>query len=538
MTKVNQESKVKQQLNVLMLLFTIVVTVLIYSHSIRNGLTNWDDQEYVTENTHIKNLNKENVLYHFTHFHMGNYHPLAMISLSLDHKEPLSAKRFHVTNLVLHLLNTVLVFLFVFLLIKNNYVAFITALLFALHPMHVESVAWVSERKDVLYAFFFLAALCAYIMYRNTEKHKAKWYLLITLLFICSLLSKGQAVILPVIFFGVDYFLGRKINSKGVLEKTPWLLLSIVFGVIAIFAQKSSNYILSVEVLPVFDRILFACYGTVAYLYKLIFPFGLSCFYPYPIKIAGAYPIEVYSAPLLILALGFVVWKYFRENKYVVFACLLFVTAISIILQLIPLGSAIIADRYTYIAYLGFFILFGKLFADAYEKKISGVFRIFILSIVPLAIIIFSYQTFERINVWKDSLTLWNNAATPEQTSPKVFMNRGEIYLETERYDLAVLDFSKALELKMDYAEAFYNRGLAYFHLKKHPEAIDDYSSAIRFDPQLAVAWHNRAGTYFTVGKYNEALSDAIKAKELGYHVDPKFIEVLEQATQINAHQE
>lgn len=531
MTKVNQKSKVKQDLNFFLVLFTVVVTILVYSHSLRNGLTNWDDQEYVTKNTYLKDLNKENILYHFTHFHMGNYHPLTMISLSLDHKEPLSAKRFHVTNLVLHLLNTILVFLFVFLLVKNNYIALVTSLLFALHPMHVESVAWVSERKDVLYAFFFLSALCAYIMYMNTEKHKAKWYLLITLLFICSLLSKGQAVILPVVFLGVDYFSGRKINSKVVFEKTPWLLLSIVFGMIAIFAQKSSNYIQSVEVLPILDRILFACYGTMAYLYKLIFPFNLSCFYPYPVKLGGAYPIELYISPLIIIILAFVVWKYFRENKYVVFACLLFVTAISIILQLIPVGSALIADRYTYIAYLGFCMLFGKIFADAYEKKISGALRIFILCLVPLSIVVLSYQTHERIKVWKDSLSLWNNAATSEQTSPKVFMNRGIIYSQKQVHELAIKDFNKALELNPDYAEAFYNRGLAYFHLKKYSESINDYSSAIISDPKLADAWNNRAGTYYTIGKYKEALSDAIKAKDLGYNVDPKFIEVLTNKT-------
>lgn len=531
MTKLNQESKVKKDLNVLMILFTLLVTTFIYSHSLRNGLTNWDDQEYVTENTHLKGFNKENVLYHFTHFHMGNYHPLTMISLSLDHKEPLRAKRFHITNLVLHVLNTVLVFLFVFLLVKNNYVACITALLFAVHPMHVESVAWVSERKDVLYAFFFLAALCAYVPYIYSEKHNLKWYLLITFLFICSLLSKGQAVILPVIFLFIDYFSDRKLNSKVLLEKTPWLLLSIVFGVIAIFAQKSSNYIQSVEVFPIMDRILFACYSTVAYVYKLIFPVGLSCFYPYPVKVGGAYPIAVYISPLLILAFAFIVWNYFRKNKYVVFACLLFVTAISIILQLIPVGSALIADRYTYIAYLGFFMFFGKIFADAYEKKILGVPRIFILCFAPLFIIILSYQTYERIEVWKDSLSLWNNAATPEQTSPKVFINRGTIYSDKQFHELAIKDFNKALELKPDYAEAFYNRGLAYFNLKKYSESINDYSSAIKLDPQLAVAWHNRAGTYFTIGKYTEALSDAIKAKDLGYTVDPKFMEVLRNAT-------
>lgn len=161
--------------------------------------------------------------------------------------------------------------------------------------------------------------------------------------------------------------------------------------------------------------------------------------------------------------------------------------------------------------------------------------RIFILCFVPLSLIVLSYQTYKRIEVWKDSLTLWNNAATREQTSPKVFMNRGTIYSDKQFYELAIKDFDKALELKTDYAEAFYNRGLAYFHLKNYSESIKDYSSAIISDPKLAEAWHNRAGTYFTIGKYKEALSDAIKAKDLGYNVDPKFIEALKQETKNNS---
>ena len=211
--------KSKQKLNLLLLFITLIATLIIYFPSVNNALTNWDDQEYITNNTSLKTPASQNIGYHFKNFHMGNYHPLTMISLNMDYKEPLDPKPFHVTNLILHLLNTALVFLFVFLLTQKNVIAFISSMLFALHPMHVESVAWASERKDVLYTLFFFAALCTYLKYLSDEKNKQRWFLITTSLFILSLLSKGQAVVLPVIFILIDVFRGENGIQNLSLQK-------------------------------------------------------------------------------------------------------------------------------------------------------------------------------------------------------------------------------------------------------------------------------------------------------------------------------
>ncbi|HEY6160529.1 MAG TPA: tetratricopeptide repeat protein [Bacteroidia bacterium] len=532
----------RQKINFAFLFIAVVATLIIYYPSLKNGLTNWDDQEYITNNPHIKGPAGDNLSYHFKNYHMGNYHPLTMISLNLDAKEPLDPAPFHFTNYLLHVFNVGLVFLFVFLLLQNNIAALISALLFGLHPMHVESVAWASERKDVLYAFFFLGALCSYTYSLAHEKEKLKWNVITTLLFILSILSKGQAVVLPVLFILIDRLEGKKTNTSSFISKIHWFALSLIFGVVAIKAQHSINAIQDTGTYPFSDRIVFAGYGIAAYLYKLFVPVDLSCFYPFPQKVNGFYPAIYYFAPAVVSGIALLVWFFGRKNKYLVFACLFFLASISIVLQLLPVGGAVIADRYTYIPYLGFFILLGKICADGFEeiktgnntyRTITGTGKF----LIPVLVLIFSVLTWQRIAVWKDSITLWNDCIGNGHPSTKAYQNRGKILQDSAQatkdpklMDLSIADFNEALHLTPTFAEGYYNRGLAYFYKKDYAHAIDDYTQAIQNDPSLAVAWHNRAGTYFTVGKYNEALHDALEAQRLGYAVDPKFIEAIKQA--------
>ena len=473
---------------------------------------------------------------------MGNYHPLTMISLNMNYREPLDPAPFHFTNYLLHGVNVALVFLFVFLLMQNNIAALIAALLFGLHPMHVESVAWASERKDVLYAFFFLGALCTYTWSLAREKDKAKWYIITTVLFLLSILSKGQAVVLPVLFILIDRLKGKKQDAYIFIHKLPWFALSFIFGVVAILAQHSLNAIQDTTAVPAADRIIFAGYGIAAYLYKLFIPIDLSCFYAFPQKVNGHYPSLYYFAPVVALGVASLIWFFGRKNKLLVFAALFFLVSISIVLQLLPVGGAVIADRYTYIPYLGFFILFGKIVADGFEKiKIeSGTCRMLTGAgkfLIPALLLIFSVLTWQRIAVWHDSITLWNDCIENGHPSAKAYLNRGKILQDSAQatkdpklMDLSISDFNEALKWVPTYSEAYYNRGLAYFYKRDYAHAIDDYTQAIQNNPSLAVAWHNRAGTYFTVGKYNEALYDALEAQRLGYAVDPKFIEAIKQA--------
>jgi len=308
----------------LLVLALILITTSIYFKSLNNQLTTWDDKNYVTENKDIRSLHGDSISYTikktFSSYVMGNYHPLTMLSYCMEYaKYQLKPKPYHVTNLIIHLLNTLLVFAFIWLLTQQQWVAFITALLFAIHPMHVESVAWVAERKDVLYSFFYLSALCTYLIYLKKEKTKWIWYVYIFLLFFLGLLSKAMTVTLPIILFAIDYFLGRKFTVKVILEKSPFLLLSFIFGYIAIEAQKSANAIADISNYNFFDRLLFTCYGLITYLWKIVAPVNLSCFYDYPVKLNGMYPLIFYIAPVIVLLLALLIYKSIRSGKDVLF---------------------------------------------------------------------------------------------------------------------------------------------------------------------------------------------------------------------------
>lgn len=510
-------------------LLLAVLTFVLYSPARQNGFTNWDDKEYVTENPNITSLN---IKEEFKREHMGNYHPLAMISLNLDYSlNKFDPKTFHTTSILLHILASVMAFFFVQLLIGNSATAFIAALLFAIHPMHVESVAWISERKDVLYGLFLISALFFYARYVLSGL-RMQWLVFAIVCFLLSCFSKGQAVVFPVLCLLIDYYKGRPIKRRAIIEKIPLFAISLVFGFAAIHAQQKFQAIQSADLYPYFDRILFSGFGLFTYLWKLVFPLNLTAFYPYPLKINGAYPAEFYIAPLVSLAIIFIVWKFFRKNEIVVFGSLFFLFSLALVLQILPVGGAVVAERYTYVPYLGLFIVIGyyltpQVIRDSSAPRKANKF-------VPLAIasafIIFcSFLTYKRIGVWKDSVTLWKDAEQKSKISPKIYSNFGDAYLAVKDYDKAVFYLNEAIRLKNDYDEALYNRGLAFFFQKKYKEAIDDYTLAIKYNPKLARAWFNRSGTYYTLGQYQLALDDALNARALGYTVDDKYIEALKQ---------
>jgi len=300
-----------------LLILILFVTIVVFFPSLQGSFTNWDDPEYVLDNEAIKGLSISNIKIVFTSVFQGNYQPIAMMTYMIEHSLfELDPFIYHLTNLIFHLLNTWLVFYLIRLLTKNTVISFITAILFGINALQVESVAWISERKNVVYAFFYLAALINYILYVTTKNKFQRKYLFYSLgLFVLSLLSKGQAVTLPITFFAVDFLLKRKFNRKLILEKVPFLILSIIIGITAINVQNTFGVIKDEGLDHSFiERFLFASYSIITYVYKLIAPVHLSNFYPYPEKIDGAYPIIFYIAPLLVLIICFAIFRTIKKT--------------------------------------------------------------------------------------------------------------------------------------------------------------------------------------------------------------------------------
>ena len=517
-------------------LLLVLITWALYASSLNNELTTWDDKNYVIENTFIRSTKSDSLKMLFKPgvetggYIMGNYHPLTIVSYALEYdKHGLAPRPYHVTNLIFHIFNTLLVYLFILLLSRKKFVAFITALLFAVHPMHVESVAWVAERKDVMFTFFFLAALCVYVKYIRIPKGGAAWIVLALLLFVLSLLSKAMAVTLPVVMLLVDYYERRKFDLKLVLEKVPFFILALIFGLIAVQAQKSAGAVGDYETYTLPERLVLSCYATGMYLFKAILPVKLTCFYNYPTDEFGKLERYIYFFPLIIAGLAFLVWWSSRYTRLVIFGAGFFIVTIALVLQVLPVGGAIIAERYTYIPYIGLFFMFAMWVANIMDRQPAHKLKPVLLGVCGVISVGFFIGAKARTKIWKDSIVLWTDAISKDDRTPAAFNGRGDGYNMMKKYDLAIADFQKALSLQEKYKEAHYNLGLAYYYKGLHQQAIKEYTRAIEIDPNLAVAYFNRSGTYYTIGQIQPALNDALKAKQLGYKVDPKYIEALQQ---------
>jgi tetratricopeptide (TPR) repeat protein len=478
----------------------LILAVIVFIPSLSNGLVNWDDNEYI-DNLYVNNLSLAGIVKIFSVYFLGNYHPLTLISLGIDHliggESPFM---FHFTNLLLHLLNTFLVFLLVRRLTKNNLLALLTFILFGVHTLHVESVAWIAERKDVLYSFFFLVSLTTYSTYASGRK--GLYYGLSLLFFLLSLLAKGQAVVLVVILPFIDYVIGRKWSSIKVLsEKIPFFFFSLIFSWVAFRAQSSVNT-LHFEYFSLPERFAFASFGFVQYLIKSIIPFNLSAFYPYPPRLSSGHIPSFYWFYIISLPVFFIgSYFLFKRSKIYAFGLSLFFLSLLPLLQLIPFGVAIMADRYFYIPSIGLLLCFAFGLLEIRSTSIKYLlFTVFIL--------IFSSQSFSRCRVWKDSITLWDDVISKYDYAQDAYLNRGVAYGNLGQFDKAIDDYSKAIELNPKYTKAYYNLGVAYANLGQWDKAIDDYNRTIGIDPDFTDAYYNRGIAYANIGTWDKAIED------------------------------
>jgi tetratricopeptide (TPR) repeat protein len=511
------------------------VTLIAYIPAFNNQITSWDDEFYVNTNPYLKDLSFKTIgeLFKTDTYYMGNYHPLSMLSLSIDYalggedeNGNIHPFMFHFTNILLHILISVLVFITLLALFKKLNLAIIAGLLFGLHALHVESVAWISERKDVLYAFFFVLSLLAYIHY--VDKKKPVLYLASLLLFLLSLFSKGQAVSLAVTLIVVDYLRNRNLlDKKVILEKVPFFVLSIIFGYLAIQAQKQSEALVDEQAYSMVQRFGIASYAFVQYILKLVMPVNLSAIYPYTDiinhTVPGYYYLMLVPVILLIVLFFYLIKK---QQKELVFGMAFFVVNIVLLLQFIPVGSAVYADRYAYVPSIGFFILAALLIEKLIRKP---KLKMPVMIGIGAYALVLGVLTFQRTEVWKDSATLWSDTVKKspgaviawnnlgshkdKEASKALLENRFE---EAKQYRLdAIKDFSRAIAGKPDYKNAYFNRGVSRFEVGKLmrdsiliKSAIDDFNKSLEIDAQFADAYFNRANAKSELNQIENALKD------------------------------
>ncbi len=497
----------------LLLGLLLVITMAIYTPALFHKLTNWDDQYYVTENLYIKALTASNLEYIFTKPIAVNYHPLTMLSLALNYRfSGLNPASYFLVNIILHLFNILLAYYFAFLVLgRNKPMALFVAAIFAVHPMHVESVAWVAERKDVLYTLFFLSGLIAWMKFNG--KRDWKWYLYAFVLFVFAGLSKPSAVVFPLVLLLLDYLHNRKFNLMVFIEKIPFFLVSVGIGLATLFAQvgkavgKFENY-------TIIQRFLFAMYGFFIYIFKLFFPFGLSTLHPFPVHSHSlALPWSYFAAPLFdLIIIGLVVYS-LKYTRLVLFCVLFYFVNIMLTLQFMQVGSAIIAERYTYVSYIGILIALGWFIKHLSDSRKIPVRYLYLLMLVFFGIMTVSGA--QRVSVWENSATLWSDVIAKYPDNAEAYNSRGYYYLKDDKFDLALPDLNKSLELNPLDIDALNNRGSIYRQQQQPRLALADYNKALSVNPNYVLAISGRGNAYFSLGILDSALMDFNRALKL-----------------------
>ena len=504
--------------SIIVVLVILIITFFAFSPSLKNEFTNWDDPKYIEENIHIKTLNAEKIKRHFTTFTDSNYLPFVLLSFSIEYQfAGMDPALYHTTNVILHVLNTLFVFLLIYFLSgRRREVAIIAALGFGIHPMHVESVSWITERKDVLYSFFFLISLIFYFKFTNVKRNKAIFYILSLLFFIFSLLSKSAAVALSIVLILIDFYLGRKFTSRVIFEKIPFILLSVFFGILAINSQEQA--IGKLEALTIFDRFIFASYGFIMYIVKFIAPVKLSAFYPYPVDtfpIKEVLPMIYYLSPVIVLGIFAALYFSYKKARLYIFGILFYLATIALVLQFITVGRAIMADRYSYIPYIGLLFIVGMLYSKYFhsEKGRFNRFRIPAMVILIFYGAVLSYVTFERTKVWKNTLTLFSDVIKKYPNVDTAYKNRGNYYARvTEEYDKALADFNKYIEINPTEPLIYSNRGNLHGLMGNYDLALKDYSRSAELDSTKVDTYVNKGVTYIRMEQYDKALEELNRA--------------------------
>ncbi len=550
-----------------------LATFALYIPSLGNGLVNWDDWAYVLENERIRSLDLEFLRWAFTSVLLSNWHPLSLVSHALDYAVwGLDSFGYHLTNNILHAVDTFLVAVVAAMLAgwkaghgkekRTLVAASVAALLFGLHPLHVESVTWVSERKDVLSALFFLLSALFYLRHARMNSGVAAPYIASIFFFALALMSKPMAITLPAVLLIMDFYPLERFSIKprkglwrALVEKAPYLALSALSAFLTLWAQQKA--IMPLEWHTPMERAAVALRAVSMYLYKMLLPLKLVPFYPMPPKeeLFGVWFIV--SLAVFAAITVFCVSMLWRKKAFAA-AWLYYLVTLSPVIGIIQVGEQAAADRYTYIPSIGPFILAGAGAALLIEKGGKKGVKV-TLAAFGVILALLSYRTFTQQSVWKDSVTLWSHEiryypdsapiayydrglaydrmgdygkAVDDYTSAialdpmdgSAYLNRGIIHAKLGHPGQALLDFNRALKARPPregFANTHLNRGIVYLGLGRLDEAVADCTAAIRLDPSNADYFVNRGVALARLGRLDEAVGDFRTAIRLSSG-DPK----------------
>ncbi|PYL31332.1 MAG: hypothetical protein DMF39_03315 [Verrucomicrobia bacterium] len=490
--------------------FLVVITWLVFGQTVRYDFVNYDDNEYVYANPAITSgLTPQGITYAFSGRHARNWHPLTTLSHMLDCQLwGVRAGGHHLTNLVLHTIAVVLLFLVLKQMTGAIWQSTFVAALFAIHPLRVESVAWISERKDVLSAIFFMLTLGAYFHYARSPSLGR--YVTMSIMFALGLLSKSMLVTVPFILLLLDYwplerFGGRSSIKRLVLEKIPLLALSAAGGFVTLWVQQSS--VARTEQLPLVSRIGNGLVSCVIYVKQMIWPVGLAVFYPHP-----GDQLPVWEVGLAIVLLGLVsagVIALRHKRPYLVTGWFWYLTMLVPVIGLIQVGSQAHADRYTYLPQIGLYLLLAWAITDALTSPFQ---RRILAATASVAIIALAWCAHIQASYWRNGESLWGHALAVTSWNFMAHDGLGECLANRGHLDEAIDQFQLALNIAPGYREIETNLMLALTKKGRTDEAITHLQALLKEDPNDAQLHYNLGNALRKKGDSRGAIAAYEKA--------------------------
>jgi protein O-mannosyl-transferase len=553
-----------RQKKLLLSLILSAVTLLVYQPVKNFEFINYDDDEYVTENYIVQSgLNWKNVKWALGTTAVSNWHPLTWISHMLDcHLYGLDASKHHWMNLMWHIVNVLLLFYVLDLMTKRLWPSAIIAALFALHPLNIQSVAWIAERKNLLSTTFWFLGMWAYIRYvQSSSNQKALWYLFTTAFLILGLMAKPMVVTLPCVFLLLDYWpLGRLWNEnnveeptsdniekrlfKLVLEKFPMFILVAASSVVTYIIQNQGGALLTVETMPVIERIKHSLVSYWIYIYKTVYPVNLSVYYPHYTSYTSYSKLLI--SGLILAAITAIVLQFGKTYRYLVVGWLWYLGTLVPVIGIIKAGDQAYADRYAYIPLIGLFIMAVLGGADLIKRW--PFLKHWMLGSCAIILLALALDCRHQLQYWHNSIALFGHAVEVTENNKVALSNLGVALMDMGEYDQAMKPLEAALKLNPDFmanlnfaivlimknrtdeaiemldriipyppndkmaAWAHFTMGEALVAKGKYEEAVIKFKEAIRFNPQYFQAYNNLGGVLFRLNRFDESKEYFLKS--------------------------
>ncbi len=541
-----------KKINLYIFIFLAVVTFATYVRVLHNDFVSYDDRDYVTENVHTQSgLTWNNIKWAFTAFECANWHPVTWLSLMLDSQLfGIKPWGYHLTNLLLHIVNTLILFAILNAMTGAVWRSAFVAAIFALHPLNVESVAWIAEKKNVLSTMFWLLTIGSYWKYSQVTN--VKWYLLTLLLFALGLMSKPMVVTLPFVLLLLDYWPLERLKSLKewktigwlAVEKLPFFVLSVISGIITLIGQKIGGAVVTIEAVPLSLRLTNAVLSYGKYIAKSFWPTNLAVLYPLEKDILIW---KIIVSLTVLFAVSVFVLKFAGRNKYLFVGWLWYLGTLVPVIGIMQVGEQAMADRYAYVPIIGLFIMVGWGVWDLTEQWVSR--RAILKILAGSIIVVLSLLTYIQAGYWKNGITLFEHAliAVPKdngiircnlggvyvdsgeyekakkvleqaisiRSDALLYLNLGAAYLKTGQQEKALEVLNKSLEMNSRDRKTYVNLCLAYSNAGRYEEAVDMGRKAIELDPTWSVPYYNLSIAYRKMKKYPEEIAALKKAMEL-----------------------